>query len=102
MLRRNYRSTKQMAAASAPITKRMTESDLTTLESSVVYSGDEPALAAYKLEKHEAELISQFLFQALAKERLAPGCCLCSCALIEKLSTLLLVSTLGLGQSDEV
>ena len=80
ILRRNYRTNREIWAAIKPIADGLKDIDRETLDSEPVFPGDIPMLAQYTTPDDEIDVINQWLTQTLLRERLTPSHAAVLCA----------------------
>jgi len=83
ILRKNYRSTREIWSALLPVAKAMSEPDKSTLESEVVRSGRAPILCGSASIQEEADAISEFILSALIRHRMSLSCAAVVCEHVE-------------------
>jgi len=80
ILRRNYRTSREIWAAIKPIADGLKDIDRETLDSEPVFPGDIPMLAKYTAPDEELDALNTWLTQSLLQERLAPSHAAILCA----------------------
>jgi superfamily I DNA/RNA helicase/mRNA-degrading endonuclease RelE of RelBE toxin-antitoxin system len=80
ILRRNYRTSREIWEAIKPIAEGLSDIDQETLDSEPVFPGDIPMLAEYTTPDDEIDVLNKWLTEALLKERLAPSHAAVLCA----------------------
>ena len=73
ILRRNYRTSREIWAAIKPIVDGLKDIDRETLDSEPVFPGDIPMLADYGDKEEQIDVLNRWLTQALLQERLTPS-----------------------------
>lgn len=72
VLKRNYRTCKEICTAIKPLISGMEGKDVETIEGEPVSSGIKPALIGYRDTQNEPAVINAWLFKALLDERASP------------------------------
>ena len=80
ILRRNYRTSREIWEAIKPIADGLNDIDRETLDSEPVFPGDIPMLAKYTTPDDEIDVLNRWLTEALLQERLAPSHAAVLCA----------------------
>lgn len=85
VLRRNYRTTKELWKALSCLAPQGNRADKVALEVEAVYRGPTPILAWYSDERVIADRLNTFLHDALIKERVGPGSAAILCPTTEEM-----------------
>ncbi len=79
ILRRNYRTTREIWRAVQQLAPAGSAADSETLEAEPVYSGPWPGFTGVRGPSSLRRALNDYLFEALRSERLAPGCAAVLC-----------------------
>ncbi len=88
VLRRNYRTTREIWRAVQQLAPEGESADRETLEAEPVYSGPHPEYLAARDVAHRREQLNRYLFEALRRERLSAGCAAVLCHTNQELQVL--------------